>query len=283
MQEVKRKDMSGENDNNLMKGAINAECAGSANTMNEAGVETAETAETAETTYGGVSMEKLPRLLAGIVSEGKNQQERELLLFTGMTALSACFPTVSGIYGDKRYYPNLFFMAVGPAASGKGKMEISDSLIRPIHDKIMKEAEEDVRKALIIPANSSSTMFQEMLSNNGSNGGIIIATEGDTLADTFEKDYGDYSSCLRGAFEHETISYARREDNEYVELRNPKLSVLLTGTPNQVTKLLKDTENGLFSRFAFYRLEAPEGFYVENNSDEHESKKEKYERIGKEA
>jgi hypothetical protein len=35
---------------------------------------------------------------------------------------------------------------------------------------------------------------------------------------------------------------------------NPKLSVLLSGTPGQVKKLIPDAENGLFSRFMYYHL-----------------------------
>ena len=239
----------------------------------------ADTADTADTAESEFMMEQLPDMLGRIVCLGNLQQEKELLLFAGITALSVCFPTVSGIYGDKRYASNLFFMAVGPAASGKGKMNLCRSILLPIHKKKMNGSEASSKEMLLIPANSSATAFQEILSCNPL-GCIIFETEGDTLADTFEQDYGDYSSCFRGAFEHEMISYARRENDEHVEIHNPKLSVLLSGTPNQVTKLIKDPENGLFSRFAFYRLEATDEFHVDNNSEESESKEERCARIG---
>lgn len=262
---------------NYAKPATYADSARSAKGLSKS-AETAESTETADIQLG---MEMLPGLLQRIVCMGNRQQEKELLLFAGMTALSACFPKVSGIYGDKRYSPNLFFMAVGPAASGKGKMNLCRRILLPIHEKLMAESNEQRRKMLLVPANSSATKFQEILSCNP-DGCVIFETEGDTLADTFEQDYGNYSSCFRGAFEHEMISYARRENNEHVEIQHPMLSVLLSGTPNQVTKLIKDPENGLFSRFAFYRLEASDEFHVENNSEERESKEEKCARIGEE-
>ena len=51
--------------------------------------------------------------------------------------------------------------------------------------------------------------------------------------DGLDSDYGNYSDGFRKAFHHETISYVRRKDREYVNLKHPKLSALLTGTPKQ--------------------------------------------------
>lgn len=85
--------------------------------------------------------------------------------------------------------------------------------------------------------------------------GLIFETEGDTLANVFEKDYGDYSDGFRKAFHHEPISYTRRKDHEFVELLQPKLSTVLSGTPRQIASLIPDTENGLFSRFIFYYVD----------------------------
>lgn len=84
----------------------------------------------------------------------------------------------------------------------------------------------------------------------------MFETEGDTLANTFDSDYGNYSDGFRKAFHHEAISYIRRKDKEYVSIKSPCLSTLLTGTPQQVRSLIKDAENGLFSRFLFYYLNA---------------------------
>lgn len=44
-------------------------------------------------------------------------------------------------------------------------------------------------------------------------------------------------------------------NREYVDIEEPRLSALLTGTPKQVTSLLQSPEDGLVSRFIFYQLE----------------------------
>jgi hypothetical protein len=147
-------------------------------------------------------------------------------------------------------------------------------------DPAAVEPKKPKRKMLIIPANSSSTAFYEVLGNN--NGiGLMMETEGDTLADTFQKDYGNYSDGFRKIFHHELISYLRRQDKEYVEIDDPRLSVLLTGTPRQILTLIKDPENGLFSRFVFYYLET-ELFWKDQFADVDKPLDEFFDEIGDE-
>jgi len=117
----------------------------------------------------------------------------------------------------------------------------------------MEKPEQPPLRMLFIPANSSATAVYQVLGENDGQG-IMFETEGDTLANTFASDYGNYSDGFRKAFHHETISYVRRKDREYVNLKHPRLSALLTGTPKQVSSLITDAENGLFSRFIFYYL-----------------------------
>jgi hypothetical protein len=104
---------------------------------------------------------------------------------------------------------------------------------------------------LLIPANSSATaIYQTLTDCDGS--GLIFESEADTLASALSTDYGNFSDGLRKAFHHEAISYNRRKDREYVEIPNPRLSLLLAGTPQQLINLIPNTENGLFSRFLIY-------------------------------
>lgn len=107
---------------------------------------------------------------------------------------------------------------------------------------------------LFIPANNSATGFFQLLNDNKGEG-MIFETEGDTIAGAFKTDYGNYSDGFRKAFHHETISYYRRTDREYVDIDKPCLSALLTGTPRQIFNLIPDAENGLFSRFMFYTMD----------------------------
>lgn len=246
----------------------------------------AYTADIAETetplpTFSDKIAGHLPELLAKIAAVSNSLQDADILLLGSLTVLSACLPHISGIYDKRTVYPNLFLFVTAKASSGKGRLTLCRHLVQPIHDRLreinetemteyrqrlaeynaagkkkaaMEKPEEPPMKMLFIPANSSATAVYQVLNDNNGEG-LMFETEGDTLANTFGSDYGNYSDGFRKAFHHETISYIRRKDREYVSIRNPRLSTLLTGTPHQILNLIPDAENGLFSRFAFYALD----------------------------
>lgn len=225
---------------------------------------------------------KLPAIVEEIARNAFSEQDADILILGTIVTLSSCLPHVYGIYGDRPVFPNLFLFVTAPASAGKGRLSLCRRLIQPIQDQMrflykedmdrfakLKAAyerkkkkgdvaaeppKEPVLKMLIIPANSSATMIYQILAENDGRG-LIFETEGDTLANVFEKDYGDYSDGFRKAFHHEPISYTRRKDHEFVELLQPKLSTVLSGTPRQIASLIPDTENGLFSRFIFYYVD----------------------------
>ena len=221
----------------------------------------------------------LPGLFQKIADQSESEQDGDILLLGSLTVISAVLPNVSGIYNKRPVWSNLFLFVTARASSGKGRLTLCKYLIDPIHDRLreineaeeitykqnlqeynankkkmtMEQPEKPPLRMLIIPANSSATAVYQVLGDNDGQG-IMFETEGDTLANTFSSDYGNYSDGFRKAFHHENISYVRRKDREYVNLKHPRLSALLTGTPKQVQSLITDAENGLFSRFMFYFL-----------------------------
>jgi len=219
----------------------------------------------------------LPGILQKVVAKSNSPEDRDLLLLGSLVVISACLPKIFGIYAEREVYPNLFLFVTAQASAGKGRLTLCRKLVDPIHRSLREvsklEFEEYQRtlteyaatknkaeterpkeppvKMLVIPANNSATgLFQILNDNNGS--GLMFETEGDTLALTFKSEHGNYSDGFRKAFHHETISYNRRKDREFVEIHNPRLSALLSGTPKQVSALIPSAENGLFSRFIFY-------------------------------
>lgn len=114
-----------------------------------------------------------------------------------------------------------------------------------------QEPEKPPFKVLFIPANSSSAMVIKHL-RHGGGAGIMCETEADTLGNVLKQDWGGYSDLLRKAFHFEKISYSRKGSNEFFEIDQPRLSVAISGTPNQILKLIPSVEDGLFSRFLFY-------------------------------
>ena len=223
----------------------------------------------------------LPSFLEKVVSQSNSPEDADILILGTMSVIAACLPHIFGVYADRTVYPNLFLFVTAKASSGKGRLALCRYIVEPIHDRLreineaetieykhklaeynaagkkkadMEKPEEPPMRMLFIPANSSATAVYQVLGDNGDTG-LMFETEGDTLANTFGSDYGNYSDGFRKAFHHETISYIRRKDREYVNIKNPRLSTLLTGTPRQVLNLITDAENGLFSRFIFYFLD----------------------------
>lgn len=223
---------------------------------------------------------KLPKFLQNLVLQFDEPEERDLSLISSMAVLSSCFPTVRGYYGHGKVAANLYFFVTAPAASGKGVMMYAKRLASGIQkllfeeykkaykkyladyasykikvqkDPDIEEPEEPQQKVMFIPANTSASKMIQILGANKSFG-IIFESEGDTLSTSLKNEWANYSDILRKAAHHENVSMSRRMNDEHVEIENPCLSVVLSGTPNQVEALIGGVENGLTSRFLFYNL-----------------------------
>jgi hypothetical protein len=71
-----------------------------------------------------------------------------------------------------------------------------------------------------------------------------------------KKDWSSFSDLLRKGFHHERSTQSRVSDNQYLEIEESKISVVLTGTPDQIFNIIPNAENGLFSRFIYYGFES---------------------------
>lgn len=259
-------------------------------------------------TFSDSLYDTLPEFLKKVVEPSSSNEERDIMLLGTLTAFSACFPNLYGIYDQSKVYSNLFLFVTAPASAGKGKLNQVKQLVTPIHKLHREQAmtlkekfdsetaaynmkkgknnnlEKPIKppeRMLFIPANNSVTGVYQLLGDNEGRG-LMFETEGDTLAQAFKSDYGNYSDGFRKAFHHETISYYRRTDREYVDIERPCLSTVLSGTPKQIATLVPNAENGLFSRFMFYYMNIKpvwKDVFAKRDSiglEEH------YERLGKE-
>ncbi len=214
--------------------------------------------------------EKLPKELQNITSYFKDR-EKDIVLLSSIGVLSNCFPNIKGQYDRKKYSPHLYIMIIAPPASGKGVMDNTKHLLSKIDDKIYKETERQKKECeqenkdsdkprkcpeieiKILPANiSSSQMYRFFKSSK--DGLLIIESEADTLTNILKKEWGDFSDVLRKAFHHEGLSISRKTGNLFVKIDEPKLAIVIAGTPNQLKGLIKSRENGLFSRFMIYNF-----------------------------
>ena len=222
-----------------------------------------------------------PKILMLILSYATSPTQRDILLLGALTALGATMERyVRCSYSGKYQSPCLQTFFVAPPASGKSGLSLIRLLVEPIHDKIRQQVDEEMKayrkekknyellgkervnteapqmppnKMFLISGNNSGTgILQNIMDANGT--GLICETEADTISAAIGSEYGHWSDTLRKAFDHDRLSYNRRTDQEYREVKKSYLSLLLSGTPAQVKPLIPSTENGLFSRQLFYYM-----------------------------
>ena len=197
---------------------------------------------------------QLPEQLERAISVTDIPSQRDMILLGALSVISYATPRMRILHGNPQhaYYPNLMALVVAPPAAGKGILNYTKKLVQPIHEELLREM-----SAAFIPANSSSAAFVDLLAHNGGQG-VMFETEMDVLSQVWKHDFGNYSHMLRQVFEHETVSRSRKgRDGEvlYVEVPEPRLSVLLSGTLNQLKPLLGNRDNGLASRFMPYLVQ----------------------------
>ena len=200
----------------------------------------------------GIHEGQLPRFLEEAVRVTDLPHQQDMLLLAALSAASYALPNIKLLHnmGSKVYYPNLMVVVVAPPASGKGTMENANKLIDPI-DHFLKTLG---MRAKVSASSNEVNFFESLMACGGS--GFMLATEIDQLSKEFRKD-GGYSTLFRQAFEHESWSRTRYRGGKRIhfELDEPKLSVVLSGTENQLKPLLGQGENGLASRFLPYIVE----------------------------
>ena len=222
-----------------------------------------------------------PKILLLIMSYATSPTQRDVMLIGALTAIGASMERyVRCPYAGKLQSPCLQSFIVAPSASGKGILSLIRLLVEPIHDEIRQQVATEVKaykkekaaydvmgkerskveapqmpknRMFLISGNNTGTgILQNIMDANGT--GLICETEADTISAAIGSEYGHWSDTLRKAFDHDRLSYNRRTDQEYRELKKSYLSVLLSGTPAQVKPLIPSTENGLFSRQLFYYM-----------------------------
>ena len=179
----------------------------------------------------------LPPFMQSVLSLAQTPAEKDMLLLASLTACGAVMPNLYCRYGiaAKRYYPNLQLFIVGSAACGKGIANLALELVKPIHEAT----------PLIIAGDATYPAFYQTLARQHGRG-YIHESEGSVITDIWRSSTANYNTALRKAAEHETISRARCREASVI--RNPQLSMVLTGTFSQYRALVPSVENGYFSR-----------------------------------
>jgi len=207
--------------------------------------------------------DKLPKFFQKVIKPLSENHEKDLVIIGAICVLGNILK-VCGIYDNKRMYPNLMSFITAPASAGKGALKFAKLLGNTFEERYKAEyqcelrtykengekGDEPLRKRFFLPGNSSTSAMINSLSSSGGKG-VILEYEADVLNNSnANKTWGDFSTVLRNAYEHEAISKNRVEGD--IDIDCPRLSVAISGTKNQLFDFIPSAENGLFSRFMFY-------------------------------
>ena len=184
-----------------------------------------------------LDMQKLPESVQEMLSLAATPEEQDIILMATLAAASACVPNLFFHYGPtgKKYYANLQCFILAAAASGKGIANQALEMVRVI----------DEQYPMLIAGDSTLAAWYKALEEQGGCG-YMHESEGSVITDIWRNAAANYNTALRKAAEHETISRNRVKGAS--EIRNPRLSMLLTGTFGQYKALVPSVENGYFSR-----------------------------------
>lgn len=197
-------------------------------------------------------------------------KNKDILLMASLPVIAAHLDGVYAKYGHEEFSPDIYNMIIASAAAGKGYANQARQIGLRLSDYYEQENQcaLDLRdpdrrsgqkndsqriKSLFFPANSSSRALYDLLNANDGKG-LIFETEIDTMLAAIGQDWGNFSDLTRKAFHHENCSLSRK--GELLTIKNPKLSIFMSGTHDQFRDMFRNTENGLYTRFAFYTFES---------------------------
>lgn len=229
-------------------------------------------------TFSDKILDDLPEFLKSGISMARTHKEADVILMGMLAFCSSTLPHIYGMYDYHIYFPNLYVLIDGPAGSGKERMSVAKYLGSNLHQSLINTYEKEQldyivahrewelngnadeepkapsRKLFFIPGNVTKASFISQLEKNGGEG-FVTESEIDTLVNSNASQFGKFSDILRQSWGHETISsLVNSDNNRYVYIPEPRLSLCLSGTPDQTRVLIGNVENGLFSRFVFYHL-----------------------------
>ena len=196
-----------------------------------------------------LDMQKLPESIQQMISLAATPEERDIILMATLTAASACVPNLYFTYGPtgKKYYANLQCFILAAAASGKGIANQALEMVRVL----------DEQYPMLIAGDSTlAAWYKALEEQNGC--GYMHESEGSVITDIWKNAAANYNTALRKAAEHEAIS--RNRVKSASEIKNPRLSMLLTGTFGQYKALVPSVENGYFSRLLTVVIPGTNGF-----------------------
>ncbi|MCR9080896.1 MAG: DUF3987 domain-containing protein [Cyclobacteriaceae bacterium] len=236
-----------------------------------------------------------PQVLSNLLNQIKYRPDKETFLVSFIAFVSGILPNYFHIYDGSQIEANLYLYIVGDYAQGKGAVKYSKKTLNKIeskflieNDQILKEfkgilgrykaeleeakssknfdriaeletdsPEDPKLRKLFFSLNNSESNLLKDIKNNGERA-IFFSSEGDSVTDSIGREYNKIRPLLNQSFHHEEYSHERLTASK--NLKSPKVSLLVTSTIDQFMRLIKDPNDGFFSRFLIFRAKSNKNF-----------------------
>lgn len=197
------------------------------------------------------------RNLPPILKEATNQfaagTEKDIFLTGALPVIAGVLAGVQGDHGDGPVGLNLYTVILGAAGTGKGVLRFARRLGEVIDERMISEQDEDRERTFFLPANASVRALVDALAANDGHG-VIHEAELQTLVNSLKQGWGNFKDLLLKSFHQEAVTLTRKAHT--IRILDPTVSMVLSGTPESVRKLVQSQTDGLFSRVAFYSYDS---------------------------
>lgn len=212
---------------------------------------------------------------------------RNILYFSMLASLGICFPTVRITYGTSHFSINPSVIIGAPSASNKNLLKFAGIILNQLNNYLIEEYKQALKEwkrsctrweqemkiatkekrepnyllepgdeptftCIKLSANISKAMLVELMKANQQFGSIVSSTEGDTFNDANSKEYGKMSDVINKAIVNELVDKAFKVDGTPVVIEFPMLTILISGTFDQIHRLIDSYETGTGSRLPVF-------------------------------
>ena len=256
--------------------------------------------------------DSLPPFILRSLTGTQTKRQRDMLLLAILANLSGALPRVKMHYGNSVMYPHLYFAALASSGSGKGIVTQAARLLEGIDRHLQAEntrtlqeykeklyaweqerqqalkakrkpdlklcPEKPAYRVLLMQANISRSRFIINLYNNP-DGVVLNVSELDMITSSMKADYGKFDELMRACFHNEPVGSDFKVDDHPYVVYSPKLAFCAAGTPDQIIRLIPNTENGMMSRMMIYFGEQRVEFLSQMPTDEMKQVRQKYKQL----
>jgi len=222
--------------------------------------------------------DRLPPFFKDVLSLEHLKPHEADVAVLGLLPVCGAALSATLVYEGKNVYPAMMVAIVGKPASGKSVATRVQFVSQAWEDRVRKIAAQEKKfYTHRIAANITLAKLVEQMHDNERL--PLLMTDSEMLAmatANSNRETGGFDHVLNAQYEGEPVRRSTKVGGN-IEVLNPKLQLLLTGTRGQFFSTFRSNENGLSSRLLAYSMPPQVDYkalsFVEDQDPEKEEKK----------